>query len=121
MSEVKNTAPEPPGKLPFELRILDGDLFVLDNKGKQVRVERMQAYINAAAPHIAAQAEEIKRLLEALEPFSREADEWATIVPDDYHPMQPEMGRDRCLPGSEAKFSVGDLRRARAIIAKTEG
>lgn len=35
---------------------------------------------------------------EALRPFAAEADEWADIVPDDYHPMQPEMGhKGRCL------------------------
>ena len=53
----------------------------------------------------------------ALRPFAAEAAEWADSVPDSYHPSQPEPGTRVCNPGSEARFSIGDLRRARALLA----
>ncbi|MCK5746792.1 MAG: hypothetical protein KAH44_11285 [Oricola sp.] len=57
--------------------------------------------------------EENGRLREALEPFAKEAAEWDESVDDDHRPRQTEPGCKRTYDGSEAEFTVGDLRRAR--------
>ena len=54
----------------------------------------------------------------ALRPFALEADEWADTVPDAYSPLQPEPGSTTCNLGSDAKFNVGDLRRARRVYSE---
>jgi len=54
---------------------------------------------------------------EALEPFAREADNWADSVSDDHRSLCTEPGSTTAHPGSETAFTVGDLRRAKAARA----
>ena len=59
---------------------------------------------------------------ETLEPFAKEAENWADDVATDYRPLQVEpQSVDRkqggyAHPGSDSAFSVGDLRRARSEL-----
>lgn len=62
------------------------------------------------------QVAEIARLKEALRPFAEEAAEWADTVHDDYTPRQTEPGHECTFEGSESKFTIADLRRARAAL-----
>lgn len=55
--------------------------------------------------------------VEALEPFSAEADNWAESVPDTHRSLCTEPGSTTALPGSETAFTVGDLRRAASALA----
>ena len=62
---------------------------------------------------------ENERLRAALEPFASEADMWGDLVPDDHAPLCVEMGHtDGRYYGSAAKYTVGDLRLARAALAQ---
>ena len=62
------------------------------------------------------------RMRETLEPFAKEAENWADDVATDYRPLQVEpQSVDRkqggyAHPGSDSAFSVGDLRRARSEL-----
>ena len=58
-----------------------------------------------------------ERLMAALEPFAREASNWADSVPDDYRSLCFEPGAKQANPGSETAFTVGDLRRALRVVA----
>lgn len=66
----------------------------------------------AAATLRIASAEKVIR------PFAKEADTWADGVPDKYRPPQPEPGTRMCNKGSNAKFSIGDLRAARSWLTQ---
>ena len=58
-------------------------------------------------------------LRQALWPFAFEAGMWADHVPDDGRPTVLEIGKtDAENYGSPAQYSIGDLRRARAALAK---
>lgn len=52
---------------------------------------------------------------EAMEPFGRDAGNWADDVPDNYQPRCTEPGKNTAYFGSETAFTVGDLRRARTL------
>lgn len=52
---------------------------------------------------------------EALEPFGRDAGNWADDVPDNYQPRCTEPGKNTAYFGSETAFTVGDLRHARTL------
>lgn len=56
-------------------------------------------------------------LRKALEPFAKDADNWADTVPDDHRSLCTEPGSQYPHPGSETIFTVGDLRRAKAVLA----
>lgn len=64
----------------------------------------------------AAEAD-LEKMRRALAPFSLEADNWHDDVPDDYCPLMAEPGAEQTNPGSEAVFSIGDLRRAREALS----
>ena len=67
------------------------------------------------APALPAPIDEVEK---ALEPFAADVDSWGSAVPDDHAPIQVEMGHwDARYYGSAAKFTVGDLRRARKALA----
>lgn len=61
-------------------------------------------------------AERVRELEALLKPFALDADEWADSVPDDYSPLCTEPGSETAHLGSETKFTVGDLRRARSAV-----
>jgi len=63
----------------------------------------------------------VKLLEEALKPFAEEAENWSDSVPDDHKTLCTEPGSSTAHPGSEAYFTVGDLRRARDTLASTGG
>lgn len=65
---------------------------------------------------LSASEAEVARLKEALRPFAEEAAEWADTVHDDYTPRQTEPGHECTYEGSESKFTIADLRRARAAL-----
>lgn len=65
---------------------------------------------------LAAEAD-LEKMRRALAPFSLEADNWHDDVPDDYCPLMAEPGAEQTNPGSEAVFSIGDLRRAREALS----
>lgn len=71
-----------------------------------------------AAP--SASQEALREALEALEPFAKEADEWADTVPDDHRSLCTEPGVRFAYPGSETVFTVGDLRRAKSALTKLD-
>lgn len=75
------------------------DLLVSEWSNERTRAEAAEA--------------KLKAMGEALEPFAREADNWADDVPDDYRSLCFEPGAKNAHPGSETAFTVGDLRRAR--------
>ncbi|WP_454622738.1 hypothetical protein [Brucella anthropi] len=52
----------------------------------------------------------------ALEPFALEAANWCDTVPDSHRSLCTEPGSKTAHPGSETTFTVGDLRRARAVL-----
>ena len=58
----------------------------------------------------------VKELEEGLRPFAKEAELWADSVPDDYRPLCTEPGHKTPCPGSESAYTVGDTRRARALV-----
>lgn len=60
----------------------------------------------------------IAELRQALRPFAREAEQWSEEVPDYYRPLCTEPGSETPAPGSEASFTIGDLRRAKALLEK---
>jgi ATP/maltotriose-dependent transcriptional regulator MalT len=61
---------------------------------------------------------EYTKLREALEPFAKEAGEWAVEIPDDERPMIEGQADDE---PAFAEFTVGDLRRARAVLKEGGG
>lgn len=61
----------------------------------------------------------IAELRAALAPFAREADQWSKEVPDGFRPLCTEPGSATTLPGSETTFTIGDLRRARALLGES--
>ena len=62
----------------------------------------------------------VAEMREGLEPFARDASEWADSVSDDHRSLCTEPGSETAHPGSEAVFTVGDLRRARALLQRTQ-
>ena len=56
----------------------------------------------------------------ALKPFAEEAENWHDDVPDDYRSLCTEPGSETVHPGSETAFTVGDIRRARALLPPKE-
>ena len=71
-----------------------------------------------AAAALSTLQEQKSKLEEALKPFADEADEWGHLVPDDHFPLCVEMGHTNGrYYGSAAKYAVGDLRRARALLS----
>ena len=80
------------------------------------------AVAEAVVNTLAALRIENERLRAALEPFASEADMWGDLVPDDHAPLCVEMGHtDGRYYGSAAKYTVGDLRLARAALAQKGG
>ncbi len=64
----------------------------------------------------------VQELEAALRPFATEADMWGDQVPEDHAPVYVEMGKnDARYFGSPSKFTIGDLRRARAALGTTGG
>lgn len=87
---------------------------------------RIDDNCEANAAHIAgmspsttlALVEEVRRLREALKPFALEADEWdgpAASAPDT---LVPCIGTYQDTEMADAMFTVGDLRRARAVLGE---
>lgn len=56
----------------------------------------------------------------ALQPFAEEAENWHDDVPNDYRSLCTEPGSETAHPGSETEFTIGDLRRARALLPPKE-
>lgn len=67
------------------------------------------------------EAAENERLRKLLQPFATEAENWHDSVPDDHRTLCTEPNSTTAHPGSEADFTVGDLRRARQALASTGG
>ena len=76
--------------------------------------ERMEA-AEALATTATARVAELEG---ALKPFAREADEWHEDVPDDYRILCAEPGAETANHGAESVFTIGDLRRARALTGE---
>lgn len=73
--------------------------------------------IDALRAQAAKDKARIERLEAALRPFADEAAMWGDLVPDDHAPLCVEMGHtDGAYYGSAAKYTVGDLRAARAEL-----
>lgn len=73
-----------------------------------------------------AMFQRITVLEEALKPFADEANYWADIWPNDFTPVLTgaeccdECGHANVEP-ERSKFTIGDLRKARAALSKAEG
>lgn len=63
----------------------------------------------------------ITELVDALQPFSDEVEAWGKMVPDSHRALCTEPGSDVALEGSETKFCVGDLRRAKDLLQRHRG
>lgn len=59
------------------------------------------------------------KLEAALKPFAAEANEWCNSVDGRYHPGVTEPRHNFAY--AKALFSLADLRRARALLAKETG
>lgn len=98
---------------------IDLDDVFRDNEGGPS--ESVQESVRLRAENEAMRAENA-RMRETLEPFAKEAENWADDVATDYRPLQVEpQSVDRkqggyAHPGSDSAFSVGDLRRARSEL-----
>lgn len=87
----------------------------LDPQGAFATITALRAALDRAEARVA-------NLEAALRPFGDEADAWGHLVPDDHAPLCVEMGHtDGRYYGSAAKYTVGDLRRARAALADKGG
>ena len=85
------------------------------------RLQLWQDDVRAAAALIRAQAERVRVLEGALRPFADEAALWADMWADDFHPVQDtSVSCSQCGESMEkperARFTIGDLRRARAAL-----
>lgn len=60
----------------------------------------------------------ISELLDALEPFAKEAGTWLDTIPDAYRSLCTEPGSEQAIHGSETEFNLGDLRRAAALVER---
>lgn len=82
-------------------------------------IEAQAATIAERDAEIALLEAKTAELRQALWPFAFEAGMWADHVPDDGRPTVLEIGKtDAENYGSPAQYSIGDLRRARAALAK---
>lgn len=89
-----------------------------DIKGYIEREARMVKASQRAAEDAEQSAAGMRK---ALEPFAMEADNWQDSVPDDHRSLCTEPVSDCALEGSETAFTVGDLRRAKALLAGASG
>jgi len=90
--------------------------------------DNLGAYMASAVNELPDLISEIDRLQREndelrllLVPFAEEAENWSDSVPDDHKTLCTEPGSSTAHPGSEAYFTVGDLRRARTALASTGG
>lgn len=111
-------------------RVFSGSTIVsmVDNSDMTHGEKVANARLIALAPELAAEVislraqaakdkARIERLEAALRPFADEAAMWGDLVPNDHAPLCVEMGHtDGAYYGSAAKYTVGDLRAARAAL-----
>ena len=62
----------------------------------------------------------ISELREALKPFAKEAAAWDDVSDPEGEPLWVASYGNRRMP-DKSKFTLGDLRRARAALAKAKG
>ena len=91
------------------------ELLVCGSPHLGIRAGALQAAITSA------QAERVRVLESALRPFADEAALWADMWADDFHPVQDtSVSCSQCGESMEkperARFTIGDLRRARAAL-----
>jgi len=73
------------------------------------------------AEFISSTVNNFNEAVEVLRILAAEADEWGDAVPDDHRPVYVEMDHwDARYYGSPSRFTVGNLRRARALLSKLE-
>jgi hypothetical protein len=87
------------------------DLTKVTILGKETAASLIAAKVRDLIAHQAARLEEVTS---ALKPFAREADEWGTRVSDDERVV---IAGPACDEPADALFTVGDLRRARAVLS----
>lgn len=72
-----------------------------------------------------SQAEELaalrERVAKVLQSFAIDAESWSETVPNEHRSLCTEPGSDYAHPGSEAIFTVGDLRAARSLHIEMTG
>lgn len=95
-----------------------------DETGKVAGHSAPQAYRHiqlADAALIVRAVNHFDEVVEVLRILAAEADEWGDAVPDDHRPVYVEMDHwDARYYGSPSRFTVGDLRRIRALLSKLE-
>ncbi|MGO4673014.1 hypothetical protein AB4Z40_08950 [Bosea sp. 2YAB26] len=88
-------------------------------EGREASLEKRRDYyrerMEAAEALATTATARVAELEGALKPFAREADEWHEDVPDDYRILCAEPGAETANHGAESVFTIGDLRRARAL------
>lgn len=62
-----------------------------------------------------------KSVVRILSLLADEADNWSDEISDGYRPLQCEPRTNYANKGSNTAYSLGDLRRARAIYVKLAG
>ena len=109
------------GWTPLTLRAkaaLEAAIKVLQEKTAQWGPDNARLYDrnNALEAENAALRERNEKLAKGLKPFAADAEGWADAVPDEHRPRCTEPGSDTAHPGSETAYTVGDLRRAHALL-----
>lgn len=73
------------------------------------------------AEYMASAVNHFDEVVDVLRLLAAEADEWGDAVPDNHRPVYVEMDHwDARYYGSPSRFTVGDLRRIRALLSKLE-
>ena len=84
----------------------------------EARIVYLEQLASERLEQMTADAERIAEMKKVLGPFAREAETFGhrAIFPDDLHPVCD----DEPHPSFRAKFTVGDLRRAAALLKEKE-
>ena len=79
--------------------------------------EQFEGPVMATLVQWRAMRTRVAKLEAALKPFADDVESWGSAVPDDHVPVQIEMGHwDARYYGSPAKYNIGDLRHAKALL-----
>ena len=89
---------------------MNKDEIVSDLNGMWLEDEADRRLIRAASNLIQAQAQSIEALIDALEPFAKEAEQWAGFGDEDYIVREIAHYND--------KLQVGHLREAKIALSK---
>ena len=115
MSIAEQTLKKQIDRIDNDANKLHGEISILTARRDELIIQRRAV----VAEQIREAAATSALAIAALEPFAAEVDSWGDQAPRDHHPIIVECGHfDARYYGSPAKYTIGDLDRARATIAK---